>query len=349
MSLTGSFDNGVAALMAQSQAMGTISQNIANLRTAGYKRADTGFETLLGGIEVSPYAPGGVRAEISRRVSIQGGIEQNDRPLDLALNGKGFFVYSSEATGAGDISYSRNAPLFPGHVEDDGVGFLTGFEDLYLMAWEVDASGAVAGDDLADMVAIPATFAENFSGRATTTGTLSAIIPATGTTASTQIFYFDSAGAQQSVQLTWTKTGINTWDLQPEDLAGAPLGAPTTMIFDGDGNVVSGASVDVGGLFTLDTSGVTQRGNLFFKDRYTQDGLGAGSFTNYSVDEDGIVSAHFSSGAVETVFQLPLANFANPDGLLEQSRNLWLVSAESGHGWVERRHQLGNTERDRRG
>ena len=96
MSTMPSFEIGVAAMMAHSVAMDAISQNIANVRTPGYRRADTTFSTLLSGIGTGPYKPGGVQAETRRLVDIEGAIEQTDRPLDLALNGKGFFVYSSE-------------------------------------------------------------------------------------------------------------------------------------------------------------------------------------------------------------------------------------------------------------
>ena len=61
-SLTGAFNLGVGALVASSSAFATISQNMANSRTPGYRRVETEFATLLGGIDVRGNQPGGVRA-----------------------------------------------------------------------------------------------------------------------------------------------------------------------------------------------------------------------------------------------------------------------------------------------
>ncbi len=333
MSTMPSFEIGVTAMMAHSVAMDAISQNIANVRTPGYRRADTTFSTLLSGIGTGPYKPGGVQAETRRLVDIEGAIEQTDRPLDLALNGKGFFVYSSEPTGAGDISYSRKGSLFGTAIDNEAsVGsYLSAFEDKYLMAWAIDASGNVVGDSVGDMIAIPASLNDPFPGRATTQAEIGLEIPAVGSsTVSTDIGYFDASGQPGTLRLTWTNTGVNTWDLQVSDTAGSPLGAVQTMTFDGDGALTSATTVDAGGLFPLDVSNVFQRGSLFYRGLYTQDGLEAGEFMDYAVDRTGLVSGRFSSGAVSPLYQLPVAIFANVNGLIELAENLWVEGENSG-------------------
>ena len=333
MSTMPSFEIGVAAMMAHSVSMDAISQNIANVRTAGYRRADTTFSTLLSGIETGPYKPGGVQAETRRIVDIEGAVEQTDRPLDLALSGKGFFIYSTEPTGAGDISYSRKGSLFGTAIDATAsVGsYLSAFEGKYLMAWEIDASGNVVGNGLSDMVGIPATLNDPFPGRATTQGTIGLELPAVGSsTVSTDIVYFDSAGASNTLTLTWTNTAINTWDLEVFDSGGTALGSTQTMTFDGVGAPTSGSTVDVGGLFTLDVSNVFQRGSVFYRGLYTQDGLEAGEFVDYEIDSKGLVSGRFSSGAISPLYQLATANFANVNGLSELGDNLWVESATSG-------------------
>lgn len=332
MSLMSSFENGVAAMMAQSTAMDAISQNIANVRTTGYKRADTTFAALLSGIDVSPFKPGGVTAQTRKLVDIQGAVEGSTRPLDLAISGRGMFVYSTETTGAGDLFYSRKGSLGAVGVPADvsGSGYLSAFEDLFLMAWPVDATGTATGTTSGDMVAIPASLNGPFPGRATTTASLSMILPATGSTSeSVDIYHFDALGALQTTRLTWTNTGINAWDVEGFDGTGTSLGAPTAVTFDGDGNIVAPTSLTVAG-FTIDLSNVTQRGAVLFKGLYTQDGLATGDFLEYQISDTGLVSAQFNSGAVTPLYQLPLALFSNTNGLAEFPGDLWGLSETSG-------------------
>jgi flagellar hook protein FlgE len=332
MTFMSSFGTGVAALMAQSTAMDAISQNIANLRTNGYKRADTGFSSLLQGIDTNPYKPGGVAPQVRRLVDVEGMLEKSSRPLDIAIAGKGMFVYSSETTGAGDLFFSRKGEMKAVGVES-GVadnGYLSAFEDLYLMAWPVDFNGAAVGTSAADMVAIPASFDAPYPGQATTTASISMIIPASGSTNETvDIFVYDSAGQRQTRYLDWTNTGTNTWDLEILDAAGASLGAPTSVSFDGEGNILPPSTISAAGL-TLDLSNVTQRGDVLFKGLYLQDGIGTGSFVSYEVGESGLISARFTSGAITPLYQLPLALFGNTNGLVEYPDSLWGVSESSG-------------------
>lgn len=333
MSTMSSFDNGVAAMMAHSIAMDGISQNIANLRTPGYRRSDTTFSTVLAGVDVGPYKAGGVRPEVRTLVDVQGPIESSNRPMDLAINGRGFFIYSSEPTGAGDIYYSRQASLIGANVDPEGAvgSYLSAFEGLHLMAWEVGPTGAPIGGTLDAMVAIPASLNDPFPGRATSRATLTAEIPAFGSSeAVTDILYYDAAGNEQSMTLRWTNTGINAWDLNFYDSSGALIDGPEPMTFDGDGNISSTALLTPGGLFSLDMSYVSQRGEFFYRGLYTQDGLAAGEFIDYQIDQSGLISGRFESGAVSPLYQLALANFANPNGLLDQGNNLWVEGEKSG-------------------
>lgn len=328
-----SFDNGVAAMMAHSVAMDAISQNIANLRTPGYRRADTTFSTVLAGVDVGPYKAGGVKPEVRKLIDVQGPIESSTRPLDLAINGRGFFIYSSEPTGSGDIYYSRQASLFGANVDNESAvgSYLSAFEGLHLMAWEILPDGSLSGNTLASMVAIPATLNDPFPGRATTRASLSAVIPAAGATeAATDITYYDAAGNEQSMTLRWTNTGINAWDLDFLAADGSLIDGPEAVTFDGEGTIASPALLSPAGLFDIDLSNVTQRGSFFYRGLYTQDGLAAGEFIDYEISERGTVSGRFSSGAVSPLYQLGLANFFNPNGLLDQGNNLWVEGEKSG-------------------
>jgi flagellar hook protein FlgE len=329
--MMGGFDAGVTALMAQQEMLGAISQNVANARTVGYRKVEVEFSSLVSQSSSGGFHSSGVRSRVHFVIDGQGSIESTQRPLDLAIIGRGFFVYSSEPSGSGDIYYSRDGQLRGAHVNDLEGGALTAFEHLYLMAWEIDSAGDIVGGELEDMVSIPATLNEPFPGRITTSGELSMVLPATGSTfEQTQIHYFDASGDQHSMTLEFTWTANQTWDLQAYDEAGAPLGGVETLTFDGAGALSSSATISVGGLFTLDVSNITQRGSVVFRGLYTQDGLGQGTFVEYILNEDGIVNGRFSSGAITPLYQIPLATFGNPDQLTEQSDNLWVESENSG-------------------
>ena len=53
--------------------------------------------------------------------------------------------------------------------------------------------------------------------------------------------------------------------------------------------------------------------------------------TGISVSETGVVSAVFDKGQVRPIYQLPIATFANPDGLTAIQGNAYTVSDDSGN------------------
>src|ERR1700722_2517133 len=107
MSLNSAMQAGVDGLIANSAALTTISNNIANVNTVGYKQSETSFESLVTSTNgvVSDNA-GGVSATSQQLVTQLGQTQQTDSPLDLAISGQGFFVTS---TSAADISPTNDA------------------------------------------------------------------------------------------------------------------------------------------------------------------------------------------------------------------------------------------------
>src|SRR4051812_37791394 len=101
-SLGGIFNNGVLGMMASTEAMGSVSDNIANMSTVGYKRVETSFSSMLGEFYVPGRGNGpvansninGVNATTRQLVSVQGGIQTTGRSLDVAINGQGMFVFT---------------------------------------------------------------------------------------------------------------------------------------------------------------------------------------------------------------------------------------------------------------
>ena len=139
MSLFGSLFSGVSGLTAQSQAMGMISDNVANVNTVSYKGAAPKFSTLVTrSAAVSTYSPGGARANTLYRIDQQGLLQGSNSPTDVAIDGAGFFVVNSRPDATGDQLYTR-----AGSFEQDFLGNLRNNAGFYLQGWALDASEQV--------------------------------------------------------------------------------------------------------------------------------------------------------------------------------------------------------------
>jgi flagellar hook protein FlgE len=179
---------------------------------------------------------------------------------------------------------------------------------------------------------------------------------------------YDSQGGSQPLQASFVKTGANTWAYEvtyqgaASNLTGPPANnmlASGTVTFNTDGtlkNVVptggsgtpaSGTlamtipwapatsglqpqtiSVDMGSVGGSD--GVTQYDNPSTMVSSNVDGALFGSLQSISVDDQGFVTAQFTNGLSQKVYKVPVATFANPNGLTEVSGNAFVTSAASG-------------------
>src|SRR5258708_13301588 len=120
-SLGGIYDNGVMGLMAQSQAMGSIRDNIANIQTTAYKKADTLFSTLLGeksslvgntgtAAPTGPSSQNGVASTTRQLVTLEGSIHATQSPFDLAITGPGMFVFANVTAATGSTTFPGTNP-----------------------------------------------------------------------------------------------------------------------------------------------------------------------------------------------------------------------------------------------
>ena len=92
MSLFGALTSGVSGLIAQSSAMGAISDNITNISTVGYKNVRVDFQTLVTKQTSSTiFSPGGVQSRPRQDTSVQGLLAANDltKPT-FSISGAGF-------------------------------------------------------------------------------------------------------------------------------------------------------------------------------------------------------------------------------------------------------------------
>ena len=105
----------VAGLLAQSQAISMISDNIANSNTTAYKDTSARFSSLVTQAPTATtYQPGGVIAHPFTAVDAQGLLQATSSNTDLAISGDGFFVVNNDASDQGAFTYTR----FPGPFAD---------------------------------------------------------------------------------------------------------------------------------------------------------------------------------------------------------------------------------------
>jgi flagellar hook protein FlgE len=145
MSINSAMQAGVAGLAANSQALSSISDNIANSNTVGYKLNQTAFETLVASSSAGGGdAGGGVIGVQQQLVTQQGLIQNTSSGTDLAIQGAGFFVTTKQP---GSPS-STNAIEFTraGSFTIDSQGNLVNAAGFYLQGWPVSANGTVSSD-----------------------------------------------------------------------------------------------------------------------------------------------------------------------------------------------------------
>jgi flagellar hook protein FlgE len=145
MSINSAMLAGVAGLTANSAALSSISDNIANANTIGYKVNETTFESLVAGDGGGGSGgSGGVIGVAQQLVTQQGLIQNTNSVTDLAIQGAGFFVVSP---GAGSPSPTNPLEFTrAGSFTVDSNGNLVNAAGLYLQGWPVNAQGTVLSD-----------------------------------------------------------------------------------------------------------------------------------------------------------------------------------------------------------
>jgi flagellar hook protein FlgE len=81
----------VSGMLADSNWLSTISQNVANANTTGYKTSDTEFATVVDQVGSSA-ASGGVTTSTLAMNTQQGNVVGTTATTDLAVQGDGYFV-----------------------------------------------------------------------------------------------------------------------------------------------------------------------------------------------------------------------------------------------------------------
>jgi flagellar hook protein FlgE len=175
---------------------------------------------------------------------------------------------------------------------------------------------------------------------------------------STSIQAYDSLGGSQSVDMYFAKTSAGTWNVYA-GVAGGTIQQVGVATFSSngslqtlqqatvaaDGTVSLSAAATPGTLsfnipntdgsgtpqaLTLNLTGTTQYGGTDGTNNLFQDGFGAGQLTNFSVGTNGVLTGNYSNGQTAALGQVVLANFNDPNGLIDLGNNEYEQTAASG-------------------
>jgi flagellar hook protein FlgE len=148
MGIFGALTTSVSGLRAQSFALENISGNIANSRTAGFKRVDTSFVDLVPDSPPNQERAGSVLAFSLNTTTVQGDLLQTGVGTNLALNGDGFFVVQERSGFAGGTPTFGGIDLYTrrGDFELDNNGYLLNGAGYYLKGISIDpVTGSLIG------------------------------------------------------------------------------------------------------------------------------------------------------------------------------------------------------------
>ncbi|HKW84770.1 MAG TPA: flagellar hook protein FlgE [Burkholderiaceae bacterium] len=356
-----SFQQGLSGLNASSKNLEVIGNNVANANTIGAKASRAEFADMyasaLNGAGTTTIGIGVNLAAVTQQFT-QGNITTTENPLDLAINGNGFF----EVTNGIQTLYTRN-----GQFQANKDGYIVNSAGLQLMGYPADDQGVIQPGAARALqlptggvdpnVTTEVNIEMNLDARLATT------LPASGAQIdfndaatynnATSLSVYDAKGQDVAVTYYFQKSGTDTWNVYATangvTLAGtaaAPLPV-TSVTFPSDGSAPTSptgpvsitipATTNSAGAATLPITGVqldltkaTQFGSPFGVTDMSQDGYSAGKLASLSIESSGIVMATYSNGQSKPAGQIELATFRNPQGLSPQGGNVWARTFASG-------------------
>ena len=342
----------VSGMLADSNWLSSISQNVANANTTGYKDLETDFSTLVDQAS-SNATGGGVTTSIRSLNDVQGNLVSTTTTTDLAVQGSGFFVVSDSS---GDLYLTRNGSFVP-----DAAGNLVNSAGYYLMGSDIQSGSPPPANALSSLQKVNIA-SSGQTASATTTASITANLPASATTIAaaslpstntagstytdeTSLVVYDNLGGAHTINLYLSKTGANSWEVDAFDASKAasgggfpyssgPLATATLTFNPADGTLSSGSPLSIsipgGQTMSLDLSNLTQLAANFNVSAATANGSAPANLQGVSIGSDGTLSFDYSNGASVAAYEVPLANVASPDNLTSVNGNAYSANSLSG-------------------
>jgi len=354
-----SFQQGLSGLNAAAKNLDIVGNNVANANTVGFKGAEGQFSDIFAAAGAgSGRTAVGIGTQLSRvsQVFTQGNVTVSSNPLDMAINGNGFFRLSDNGT----ISYSRNGQFSldrNGYIVNAGGGRLTGYTAGAggALATSAPTDIQIVQSDIAPRTTTSVSAGVNLDSRKAINAATFNIADSTTYDSATSLSVYDSLGNAHAVSLYFTKSAANVWDAYA-GADGVPVGfvppaAPVaigTITFDGATGLIDTTAttlpfaisvpVTTGATdpmpINVDFTGTTQFGSAFGVNALNQDGYGSGRLGGYNISADGVIQGRYSNGQTQTLAQVVAANFTNPGGLQSTGANGWGETIGSGPALV---------------
>jgi flagellar hook protein FlgE len=377
MGVLSSLYTGVSGLAAQGEALGVISDNIANANTTGFKHSRAEFQDvvakslkgILGGNQIGR----GVKIGAVNPIMTQGNIDATEKATDLAISGEGHFVLR----GSDGESYTRD-----GSFHFDKEGYLTSNDNQRVQGFEADEKGNIV-NKMSDIkfprALIPAKATNKIKMDLNLDSRLEAnrkvfdpADPHTTSDYSTGIEMYDSQGNKHLLTMFFNKSADRQWDVhgmcdgrevqggQPGKMAEVYAGKLT---FTTDGkldtqtqsksafNFLGGAlqnqqiKISFGDSITTDKGkgldGSKQYGKESDLISWSQDGSAAGTISALSFNDDGVLTALYTNGEASDLAQVALAKFENPESLFKVGNNRFKEARESGPASIGKANRAG--------
>lgn len=370
MSISSALQTGVSGLKANSKAVGSISENIANANTVGYRR---GFVHM-----VTTTASGGngegvlsVSAVEEIDISKAGGLISTTSPTDLAIGGSGFFSVSVNPNETVVTNYMLTKA---GSFLPDQDGNLKNAAGFYLAGYPYGLDGSIGSVDRSSFDQMETVNIGNISVSAGVTSEVSVtgnlpsqdtglITPGAPFVTSSELF--TPLGESQRISLSWAPTTTpNSWDLEVSDQNGDPLG--TVNVEFNDSGPLAGSPLSYSAVtstaiapaafafdpltgvaaLTLNNGTTPQTLDLDlgapgdftgvtqfagdFSLSFERDGSSVGELIRSEISEDGVLFGVFDNGMRRALYEIPVAVVANPNGLIEVKGNAYSLSSDTG-------------------
>jgi flagellar hook protein FlgE len=345
MSLFSALMASVSGMNAQANSLSTISDNIANANTTGYKEASTEFEDMLNEFSPSEYNAGGVGTVVTYGISAQGDPTATTDPTNMAVEGNGFFVVENAS---GQTFLTRD-----GSFEPNAEGNLVNASGFTLMGYPPEPSPP--SYSLSDLVPVQVSTTSLSPAVASTTATLTgnldssaatitaADAPAAGGssyTSMTSVTAYNSLGDSETLNVYMTNLGGGQWEMDVYNSTGAqpptataPLSSTTLQFNTTTGALTSPTtpvSVTVNGQsLNVDPSALTQLSSATSV-KGTADGNPPGTYESVSVSQSGVLSETFSNGVTTPIYQIPLATVPAVNAMTSMAGDVFEPNTNSG-------------------
>jgi flagellar hook protein FlgE len=367
------FQQGLSGLNAASKNLDVTGNNIANASTVGFKEAQAQFADMyansMNRSGNSPVGIGVATANVAQQF-VQGNITPTNNPLDIAINGDGFFRMVS-GTANQTPMYGRN-----GQFQLDKNGFIINPSENGAFLTGL-AAGVAGGDpvpiqiDTSNIPAVQtstATDVLNLDSRDAVNVTPFDFTQSATYSDTTGMTVYDSLGNPHAIQTYYRKSAVTagtagppatppttSWQVfatvdgqpSPPIVAPATVQSPIgTMTFDNNGISTAAAGGDTFNIaipagagtaaFTVPVNyaGTIQSGANFAELSRSQNGKEPGTLTGFEIGQDGAITGSYSNGLTRNLGTVVIANFANPNGLQPIGNNLYAPSAAAGEALI---------------